>query len=155
MAEPPYRRPEQGEKEEKDEEKKRDGEEKQQEKHEEKQWDEKWQQDALSGIVWASILVWAGLVLLADNTGYLRQFAPFLNAWGLVFAGAGAILLLEVACRFLVPSYRQFVMAKLILALIFLGIGVGSLLGCAVTGALILIAIGVVILLGTLVWWRR
>lgn len=155
MPEQPYRRGEKDEKEEKDEEKKREGEEKGQEKHEEKQWDEKWPADPLTGVVWASILIWAGLVLLADNTGYLRQFAPFLNAWGLVFAGAGVILLLETAFRWLMPSYRHFVMGKLILALVFLGIGLGSLLGCAATGAFILIAIGVVILLGTLVWWRR
>jgi cation transport ATPase len=151
MSEQPYRR---HEKEEKNEEKKRDDEEKQEEKHEEKQWDEKWRRDPLNGIIWAGILVWAGLVLLADNLGYLHAFA-FLNAWGLIFAGAGLILLLETAFRFLVPSYRQFVMGKLILALVFLGIGLGNLLGCAATGAFILIAIGVVILLGTLVWWRR
>ena len=35
--------------------------------------EEKWHRDPLSAIIWALIFIWAGLVLLASNLGYLTQ----------------------------------------------------------------------------------
>lgn len=57
------------EKEEKDVEKREEKEEK-----EEKSWEEKWHRDPLGTATWAVILIWAGLVLLADNMGLLTRF---------------------------------------------------------------------------------
>jgi hypothetical protein len=112
---------------------------------EEKSWDEKWQRDPVGSIVWASILVWAGLVLLADNLGLLSDLT-LRNAWGVIFAGAGVILLLEVLVRLLVPEYRRPVIGTLIFGFILLGIGLGDLVGWGVIWALVVIAIGLSIL---------
>jgi hypothetical protein len=126
------------------------------EKHgerEEKNWEEKWRRDPLSGIVWAAILIWAGLVLLVDNLGFLARI-ELLNAWAIIFIGAGLIILLEVAVRLLVPAYRRAVTGSLILGLVLIGIGLGNLLSWNVIWPLILIILGVFILVRGLIWRR-
>jgi len=126
-------------------------EEKQEEKEEKEEkdqggWDEKWRRDPLSAAVWATILIWAGVALLVENMGFLARF-EWLSAWGLIFIGAGGIVLLEVAVRLLVPSYRRPVGGTLIFAVVLLGLGLGNLFGWDVIWPLILIAIGVSVLL--------
>jgi hypothetical protein len=112
---------------------------------EEKSWDEKWRRDPLSAAIWAGILVWAGLVFLADNLGLLARIER-LDAWGLIFAGAGLLVLLEVVVRSLVPDYRRPVTGTLIFGIILLGIGLGDLVGWGVIWAVVLIIIGLSIL---------
>ena len=126
------------------------------EKHgekEEKNWEEKWRRDPLSGIVWAGILIWAGLVLLVDNLGFLARFER-LDAWAVIFIGAGLIVLLGVAVRLLVPAYRRAVTGSLILGLVLIGIGLGNLLSWNVIWPLVLIALGVFVLVRGLIWRR-
>jgi hypothetical protein len=130
-----------GEKYEKEEEKA----EKEHEK-EEKTWEEKWRRDPLSAAVWALMLIWAGLVLLASNLTLLARFGDP-DAWGLVFAGAGVILLLEVVVRVLAPAYRRPVGGTLILAAVLVSIGLRILTDSDMVWALVLIAIGVGMLL--------
>jgi len=120
---------------------------------EEKTWDEKWRRDPLSGAVWAAILIWAGVALLVENLGLLANLGG-LDAWGLVFVGAGLIVFLEVAVRLLVPSYRRAVGGTLVFAAILLGIGLGDLFGWSVIGPLILISIGIGALLRGFGWGR-
>lgn len=133
--------------------------EKEEEKREEKQekeeknWDEKWRRDPLSAIVWAAILIWAGLVLLGANLGLLVRF-EWLDTGALIAIGAGLILLLEVAVRLLLPDYRRPVTGTFILAIVLLAIGLGNLIGWNVIWALALIVIGVSILVRGL-FWRR
>ena len=135
------------------------------EKHDEKQRekDEKNRSDPLSTAVWGAIIIWAGLVLLADNMGMLSGFAfpgaivpgvfPFrVGTWGLIFTGAAVIIFIEVAIRLLVPTYRRHVIGSIILAFVFLGIGLGNLISWGVIWALVLIAIGVLILLRGMGW---
>ena len=133
--------------------------EKEREKQAEKSAEEKWRRDPLSAIVWAAILIWAGLVLLANNLGYLENFQrtfqgqrPFgfvgdLGVISLIFIGAGVIVLLEVLARLLMPAYRQQVTGSIIFALILLGVGLGNLISWQVIWPLILIGIGLVIIL--------
>lgn len=135
--------------------------EKQEEKQHEKE--EKGRSDALSTIVWGAIFIWAGLVLLADNLGYLGGLGlrgdtvpgvfPFrISTWGLVFAGAGVIILLEAGVRLVLPEYRRHVIGSIIVGFVFVGIGLGNLISWNVIGALVLIIIGVLILLRALGW---
>ena len=100
--------------------------EKEQGKHEKEDmtWDEKWRRDPLSAAVWALILVWAGLVLLADNLGVFARLEWF-SAWGFIFTGAGLIVMLEAVVRLLVPAYRRPVGGTLIWGAILIGIGLG------------------------------
>lgn len=142
MSEEQYRQ--YGEKEEKEE---------KQDDKDEKSWDEKWRRDPLSAGVWAIIIIWAGVVLLLAS---LNLFVgSFLDAWPLFFLGAGVILLLEIGFRLLVPAYRQPVMGSLILALVFLGIGLGSLVGWALIWPFLLIAFGIYILFSGLLRRRE
>jgi hypothetical protein len=116
-----------------------------QEEKEEKSWDEKWRRDPLSAAIWAGILVWAGLVFLADNLGLLARIER-LDAWGLIFVGAGLLVLLEVVVRSVMPDYRRPVTGTLIFGIILLGIGLGDLIGWGVIWAVVLIIIGLSIL---------
>lgn len=112
----------------------------------EKSWDEKWRRDPLNAAAWAVILIWAGFVLVLSNLGLFDRI-EFLDAWPMVFFGAGLILLLEVGVRLFVPAYRQPVSGNLILAIVFLALGLSGLIGWGLTWALALIAVGVIILL--------
>ncbi len=133
---------------EKEEEKREEKEEK-----EEKSWDEKWRRDPLSAVVWAAILIWAGLVLLGSNLGLLARFEA-VEAWALIFLGAGLIVLLEVVVRLLVPDYRRPVGGTLIFAIILVAIGLGDLVGWELVGPLVLIMIGVSIVVRGFLWRR-
>ena len=123
------------------------------EEKEEKNWDEKWRRDPLSALVWASILIWAGLVLLASNLGLLVSFER-IDAWGFVFIGAGVILLIEVVVRLLVPDFRRSVLGTFIIAIILLAIGLGNLVNWGLVWALVLIVIGLAIVVRGF-FWRR
>jgi len=125
---------------------------------EEKSWDEKWRRDPLSAIVWALIFIWAGLVLMASNAGWLENIKTRavsiegvniqgLEAWSVIFFGAGVIVLIEVIVRLLVPAYSRPVGGSLFLAAVFIGIGLGNVFGWSVIGPLVLIALGISVLL--------
>jgi len=123
---------------------------------EEKSWEEKYRRDPLSPIIWGLILLWAGTVLLLSNLGMLdRLLHQTINAplwvvrlaqgWSLVMLGAGVILLVEVVIRLLVPIYRRSVVGTLILAIVFIGIGLGDLISWNILWPLVLIGLGLVI----------
>ena len=144
-----------GEKDEKSEEKEM---EKRDEKSaEEKSWDEKWRRDPLSAVIWAAVFIWAGVVFLLSNLGYLDfilqpiQGADWwelpLSAWPIVLVGAGLLFLLEAVIRLLLPVYRKPVTGTIIFALILIGIGLGDLINWGIMWAVILIFIGVSILI--------
>lgn len=125
----------------------------------EKSWEEKYRRDPVSSVSWAAILVWAGLVLLADNLGLLNQiqaagedlpgfsFFGRIEAWSLIFIGAGVIVLIGALVRLAVPEYRQPLTGTLILGLVLIGIGLGNIFGVNIVWPLILIAIGLSVLL--------
>jgi vacuolar-type H+-ATPase subunit I/STV1 len=139
--------------------------EKEVEKRDEKAPDEKWRRDPLGAIIWACILIWAGVVFLLDQLGYLDSIQDLLyqrqaewmigfpgefSTWGLVFLGAGVILLFEVLIRLVVPAYRRSVTGTIILAFVFIGIGLGNVISWQLIIALILIAAGLSIVIGGL-----
>jgi hypothetical protein len=125
----------------------------------EKSAEEKWQRDPLSAIVWALILIWAGLVFLADNLGVLDSIQTSggiipgvdievdLGAWAIVLTGAGVIVLLEALVRLLVPAYRRPVGGTIIFGFILIGIGLGNLFDWSLIFPLILIGLGISIIL--------
>jgi len=129
--------------------------EKDEKERDEKGRDEKGRDDALSTLVWAALFVWAGLVLLADNLGFLGDLnlqqwvgGTELGVWSIILIGAGIIVLLEVVIRLIVPAYRRSVTGSIIFAGILLAIGLGGWVGWNSIWPLFLILIGVSILVG-------
>jgi hypothetical protein len=132
-----------GEDKEKDEEKDT----KENEKKEEKSPDEKWRRDPLGSLIWALVLIWAGVVLLLETTGALANIRDNLNlekleAWPVIALGAGVIFLVEIVIRLTMPAYRRPIVGSLILAVVLIGIGSEQITGKEVIWALILIAVG-------------
>ena len=136
--------------------------EKEMEKSEEKRWDEKWRRDPLSAIIWALIFIWAGVVLLLSNLGYLDQFVKevavtagitqidkAISAWPIILIGAGGLFLLEAALRLIIPEYRRPIAGTVIFAFILIAIGLNSIIGFnwVIIWPLILIGVGLSILL--------
>lgn len=127
---------------------------------EEKTTDEKWRNDPLSAVIWALILIWAGLVFMASNLGWLDSFVrrgsdipgwgfleKLADAWPIVLIGAGVIVLGEVVVRLLVPAYRRSVTGTIILGVVLIGIGLGDLISWNLIWPIILIVLGASILL--------
>jgi uncharacterized membrane protein len=132
--------------------------EKQEEKSaDEKNYEEKYRRDPLGAIVWALILIWVGLVLLAQNLGYLEQWGlrlkfadlpfevPFIgDSWSLIFLGIAVIVFIEIIIRLLIPDYRRPLMGSVVFLIVCIGLAFGS---WEFIWPLILIAIGASILL--------
>jgi hypothetical protein len=128
-------------------EKEKEEHEKEDEKQEEKAPDEKWRRDPLGSLIWACILIWAGVVLLLGTTGTLANIRDNLNldkleVWPVIALGAGVIILVEIAIRLMMPAYRRPVIGSMILAVILIGIGTEQITHKEVIWALILIALG-------------
>jgi hypothetical protein len=126
--------------------------EKEDEKQEEKSPDEKWRRDPLGSLVWACILIWAGVVLLLNNAGTLATLRDNLNldkldVWPVILLGAGVILLGEIVVRLMVPAYRRQITGTLILAVVLIGVGVQDITNKDIVWALVLIAVGAGLLL--------
>jgi len=118
--------------------------------------------DRLSSISWAFILIWAGFVFLASNMGWFARFGldvggswsfesfgdfRTFGVWNLIALGAGAILVLETIARLLIPEFRRNVGGSLIVAAVFIGVGLGGWFNWSFLWPVILIAVGVNILL--------
>jgi hypothetical protein len=129
------------------------------------------ERDTLSSIVWAAILIWAGLVFLAMNTGWLDKvlasgfIAKYLPkgmevfepaVWGIIMLGAGVILLGEAVIRVAVPQFRKHLGGTLVVAAILIAVGLGNFLGnWDLIWPFMLIALGASILFGGLLRKRK
>jgi hypothetical protein len=132
-----------------------------------KKHDEKVEErDVLSTVVWAAILIWAGVVFLAVNQGWLdrlnlpesimshilpnglRMFE--VSSWSLIALGAGVILLMELVVRLTVPAFHRHIGSTLIVAAVFVGLGLGNWFGWDIVWPIILIAVGILVLVGGL-----
>jgi hypothetical protein len=118
--------------------------EKTQEKQMGKRWEEKWSRDPLSSIIWAGILIWAGVFFLIWNMGFLEDISLPGNAgpWSYVIAGAGSLLLVEVLIRLTVPAYSGPIGASLILGVLLFGGGLEDITNSDLIWPLIIIVVG-------------
>lgn len=127
---------------------------------EEKSWDEKYRRDPLGAIVWAVILIWAGVVFLLTNMGFLDKLlthqsdipgwgfvSKLAGAWPIILIGAGIIILIEVVIRLVMPVYRKPVTGSLIFAIILIGIGLGDLVSWDLIWPAIIIVLGLSLIL--------
>jgi hypothetical protein len=60
----------------------------------------------LGSLFWAALLIFAGIVFLADNAGFLPTFNNA-DAWDWIMLGAGGLLLLDSLLRGLLPDYGE------------------------------------------------
>ena len=120
---------------------------------------EKNDRDPLSTLAWALILIWAGVVFLASNLGWLDQISSVLpeglefvgwTNWSLIFLGAGVIVFIEALLRTFVPAYRSATGGSFFLAAIFIGIGLSGLFGWELVWPFVLIALGLSTLVSAL-----
>jgi len=105
--------------------------------------------DMLGQVVWAAILVFAGLIFLADNLGYLPG-ARDANPWQWIMFGAGGLLVIEALIRLVSVEFKGAAVGRLILGLILLGLGTSAVFGISLSAAwwpVILIVIGLSLLL--------
>ena len=132
--------------------------EKEVEKQEEKTVEEKWRRDPLGSMIWALILIWAGVVWLAWNFGLLEQFAflkPLLTGggdinppiWRLILLGAGALIVIEILFRLFVPTYRRSVVGSVIFAAVLIGISLGDMIHWSIIWPVVVILVGLVMIL--------
>jgi hypothetical protein len=135
-----------GEKEEKEHEKEEKEYEKQGGASGEKDWEEKWRTDPVRAAGWAAILIWVGVALLLENLGTWRQLGLPGDAWPMILLGAGIIVLGQVVVRLTVAEYRRPITGSLIIGLLLVAAGLGELVNVDITGPLILIAIGLILL---------
>lgn len=115
--------------------------------------------DRIDTLGWAAFLIWAGVVFLGDNLGYLDRFQirvtelpfdlPFLNlqAWTLVFLGGAVIVTLEFFVRIALPEFRRKLVGTAIFAAILYGMALGE---WDLIWPFILIGVGVAIIFGSL-----
>jgi serine/threonine protein kinase len=135
---------------EKDREKQQSSDEKNEEKEQEKGWETNVEKgglmtdigpsDRLSQFTWGGVVLWAGIV-------FLLGLGP---AWSWIMGGAGALVLVEVMARLVIPEFRARPGGRLVLAMILLTVGFGTLLGLASWWPLILIAVGASLLINRL-----
>jgi len=110
--------------------------------------DEKWRRDRVNALLWALVLIWGALVILAETTGYAKDnFSSWWEGWAVFFVGAGAILLLTAFYRLLVPEHRRAITGNVIIGLVLLAIGLGDLISWNYIWVIVLIAIALMILL--------
>jgi hypothetical protein len=133
---------------------------------EDEKTEEKHNQDPLSSLAWALILIWAGLVFLAANLGWLDQIeVQFsmpegfeflgLGTWSVIALGAGIILFVEAIIRTFVPAYRSSTGGSFFLAAIFIGIGLSGIFGWQLVWPLVLIGLGLSAVASALIRGRK
>lgn len=106
----------------------------------------------LSAFTWALILIWAGLVFLANNLGFLNQLRAQqiqigtitiveIRTWSVIFLGVGVIVFFEAIIRTFAPSYHSS-SGNFFLAALFIGIGLSGFIGWQIVWPFILIGLG-------------
>lgn len=138
------------EKDEKDEEKKGE-----KEREKGRNWDEKFRRDWINAVVWALVLIWAGLVILAETTDFTTHFSTWWQGWAVFLTGFGIIILLGACIRLLVPELRRPITGNIILGLILLGVGLGELVEWEIVMPIVFFVIAAVILTRAFTGRRR
>ncbi len=113
--------------------------------------------DGIGTFAWAFVLLWAGVVFLFENLGYLDKFnIPIrgipegfqaMSAWTLVLLGAGLIFLISAILHAIIPGNRRHITGHMVLAAVALGLSLGQVYSWTLIGPFVLIAIGISFLL--------
>ena len=96
---------------------------------------------------WAAIFILAGLILLAEATGYSGGY-DWWNGWSLFFTGAGIIVLTGTLARYFISDQRKPILWDFICGFILLVIGLGDYINWGWLFAVIMITAGIFMLKG-------
>ncbi len=95
----------------------------------------------LQTIYWAGVLIWAGAVFTAENTGHLPRLGAA-DGWDWVFLGAGLYALVGALWREASPKLAGATIGDYVWAGVLLVLGVGGFVSLKITWPLILLSIG-------------
>ena len=110
---------------------------------------EKAERKRLEAFWWAAVLIWAGVVLVADYLGILPQIREE-NVWSWIFLGAGAFGLLGALIRVVSDELPNPTGWDYFWSALFLIIGAAGFVGGGIAFPFALIVIGVAILANVL-----
>lgn len=105
--------------------------------------EEKWRRDPLSGIFFGLIVVGVGIIFLLASQGRI----DWADWWAYLLIIIGAVFIIEVLIRSIMPAYRRPVFGKLLAGLVLIAIGAANAYGIGQWWPYIIIAVGVAILL--------
>jgi hypothetical protein len=100
--------------------------------------------DKVDSFGWGIGFIWAGLILIADMTGFSSNFANW-DGWSIFFIGAGIITFITIAFRYLAVDHPNPVVWDIVWGAVLLSIGLGQL---GWMWPVILIVIGLAVIRG-------
>lgn len=103
----------------------------------------------IGGIWWGAVLIWAGLVFIADNLGYLPQIGSA-DEWSWILLGAGIFALVADLWRAAAPAIVAPTIWDWIGAALLLLLGMSGFMSYAFPWPLIIIIIGLVLVSSSL-----
>ena len=118
-------------------------------KAEQEAMQEKAKRKRLESFWWAAVIIWAGIVFIADYLNILPEMGGA-NAWSWIFLGAGVFGLLGALVRVASADLPKPTSWDYIWSAIFLIIGASGFFGGGIAFPIALIVIGVAILANVL-----
>ena len=104
-------------------------------------------------ITWAFILIWAGVVFLAEHLGWVANYTWW-NTWAVILGGAGVILVIRGIVRLTSSDPLMRRNGSLIVGLVFIGVCLGMITSWSIIWPLVLIGVGLLIIIESL-FFRR
>lgn len=90
------------------------------------------QQGGMEGIFWVAMLIMAGVIFLADQTGKLPRYGGA-NVWDWLMLGAGGLLLIQAFFQVLLPRAGRASVFWIIVGAVLFALGAGAIFGLDLT----------------------
>ena len=106
---------------------------------------EKAERKRLESYWWAAVLIWSGLIVVAELLGILPEIGTA-NAWSWIFLGAGVFGLIGALMRVIHPDLPKPTGWDYFWSILFLIIGSVSFFGGGIAFPIVLLVVGIAIL---------
>lgn len=106
---------------------------------------EKAERKRLESYWWAAVLIWSGLILVAELLGILPEIGTA-NAWSWIFLGAGVFGLIGALIRVVNPDLPKPTGWDYFWSTLFLIIGAAGFFGGGIAFPIVLVVVGIAIL---------
>ena len=110
----------------------------------------RWRREPVPGLFFGLAIVLLGVTLFLATQGWI----PWADWWKYFMVGLGGILIIQVGVGLLYPGYRRLASGRLIVGIALISLGVGFLGGFGNWWPLIVVAVGLAVLLGSLLRGR-